>query len=695
MKIRKGIIAGALALTSLMFGTFNKVDATAEAVSSSESTKAKNSVEQKEKPNILFILADDMGYSDIGCYGGEIDTPNIDSLAANGVRLTGFTNTARCSPSRASILTGQYPITSGIPNLPEWDTRTEGGYLSENVVTIPEMLKENGYSTFMTGKWHLSKDIGVDVMDRGDSWPLARGFDKFYGTIPGGGSYFSPESIWDNTEKIDDIVAADPDYYYTDAISDKCVEYMEDCIDSGEPFFGYVAYTAPHFPLHAKESDIAKYKGRFDAGWDVLREERLARMKQMGIVDPDWELADTHEYASGIGTWAEKGNKDYLRKCMEVYAAMIDCMDQGIGRILTSLEEKGELDNTVIIFMSDNGASAEVLANQVTDKDLVGTEQSYNSIGGGWAQLSCTPFTLFKKFVHNGGISTPFIMQWKDGIDSSLNGTIRKSRAQIHDIMPTIIEITGSTYPTVYDGNEILSLPGDSIMPIIYYDESIRDVFFWEHEESMGVLKGDWKLVKVKGWDWELYNLRVDGTEKYNVIDEYPNIVRSLKKLYSDWRAETGSTYGDNLVVDGDFENTARYQRKHDGWITGGDEDAEFAETFQPYEGEWRLSHYKDKAYTVSTSQILKRMSKGYYVLSAKTKRMSGDANFTDCYMYVKIGDKKYVKKINGSDDYVSNYLYFTNDVCGEIEIGFYTSASAGAWLAVDNVELYLVTPLL
>lgn len=691
MKIKKGFIAATLALTSLAVLSADKTDVIAQAT---DVLEVKNSAEKSEKPNILFILADDMGYSDIGCYGSEIETPNIDSLAANGVRLTGFTNTARCSPSRASILTGQYPLESGIPNLPEWDTRTEGGYLSENAVTIPEVLKENGYSTFMTGKWHLSKDIGIDVMDRGDSWPLARGFDKFYGTIPGGGSYFSPQSIWDNTQKIDEQVAADPDFYYTDAISDKCVEYMEECIDAGEPFFGYVAYTAPHFPLHAKEEDIAKYKGKYDEGWDVMREKRLARMKELGIVDEDWELANTHEYASGIGTWEEQGNKDYLRKCMEVYAAMIDCMDQGIGRILNSLEEKGELDNTVIIFMSDNGASGEVLANQVKDIDLVGTEASYNSVGGGWAQMSCTPFALFKKFVHNGGISTPFIMQWKNGIDSSLNGTIRKSRAQIHDIMPTILDITGTTYPEVYDGNEIMSLPCDSIMPIIYNDEPIRDTFFWEHEESMGVLKGDWKLVKIKGWDWELYNLRVDPTERNNMIGEYPDMANSLKKLYSDWRTEMGSDYGDNLLIDGDFENTARYQSKHDGWGSTGDVDAEFAETYQPYEGEWRLSHYMDKAYTVCTNQTLKEMSKGYYVLSAMTKRMTGDANFKDCYMYVKVGDKTYIRKINGSDSYVQNKLYFANEDCGNIEVGFYTSASAGAWLAVDKVELYLVTPV-
>lgn len=693
MKKIEKIFAGAVAVFTLACAAQNKVDI--PTVVKTVNIGTDNKIENKEKPNILFILADDMGYSDIGCYGGEIDTPNIDSLAANGVRLTGFTNTARCSPSRASILTGQYPIESGVPNLPEWDTRVEGGYLSNNVVTIPEVLKENGYSTFMTGKWHLSKDIGVDVMDNGNSWPLARGFDKFYGTIPGGGSYFTPESIWDNEEKIDEKVKLDSNYYYTDAISDKCVEYIGDCLNSDKPFFGYVAYTAPHFPLHAKEEDIQKYKGRFDDGWDVLRQERLERMKKMGIVDPDWELANTHEYASNIGSWDEKGNKDYLRKCMEIYAAMIDCMDQGIGRILNFLESKAELDNTVIIFMSDNGASAEVLANQTLDINKVGTNESYNSIGGGWAQLSSTPFSLFKKYVHNGGIATPFIMQWKNGIDSSIYNSIRRSRAQIHDILPTILDITDSNYPTEYKNRKIKELPGNSIMPIIYDDTPIRDVFYWEHEESMGVLKGDWKLVKIKGWDWELYNLRTDPTENDNIINDYPEVVSSLKKLYSDWRSSTGSSYGDNLIVDGDFENIARYQRKHDGWVSTLNDDAAFPETFQPYEGEWRLTHYKNVPFKVSTSQTITKITKGYYVLSAMTKRMPGDSNFVACYMKVKVGDKEYIKNISGSDSYGKIELIFENTQ-DKIEISFYTESKVdGAWLAVDKVELYQIIPIL
>lgn len=648
--------------------------------------------EEEEKPNILFILADDMGFSDLGCYGSEIETPNLDRLAQNGVRMTGFTNTARCAPSRASILTGQSPYNAGIPNLPEWDTRTGAGYLSENVVTIPEVLGENGYETFMAGKWHLSKDLDVD---QGNSWPLCRGFDKFYGTIPGGGSFFEPIRIWDQNTRIDELVKQDEDYYYTDAISDKMVEYIEENAKGDQPFFGYVAYTAPHFPLHAKEEDILKYEGVYDCGWDVIREQRFEKQKEMGLIDPSWELAPTHEYASGIQDWEDVTNKEYYVKSMQVYAAMIDCMDQGIGRILNTLEETGEMDNTVIIFMSDNGSSAEVLANQNYNIDEIGTDKSYNSVGAGWAQASATPFALFKKFTHNGGIATPFIFYWEK-LDSIEGGEIRYNKAQIHDIMPTILELTGSQYPETYNGHEIMPLIGDSIMPIILNDDKIRNEFFWEHEESMAVQIGDWKLVKVKGYGWELYNLKEDGTESHNLIDLYPQMAEILKNRYVEWSSEQNSGYGDNLMVNGNFENSARYGSKHDGWSAwapNGDLSSSFVEKLDVYEGEWRLTHYSGQPFTIFTGQTLKGMQSGKYIVSAKVMRCP-DEMIQSCFMSIKnYGGEEIKIPIPASSQYITVSASF---VCqtNTFEIGFYTQGNGGAWVAIDDVQLYLDTPI-
>ncbi|MCQ2741899.1 MAG: arylsulfatase [Bacilli bacterium] len=648
----------------------------------------------KKKPNILLILADDMGYSDIGCFGGMIDTPNIDSLAENGTRLRSFTNTARCSPSRASILTGQHPYDSEIYNLPEWDIRQNGGYLGKDVVTIAEVLKDDGYNTFMTGKWHLSKDIGVDVMDHGDSWPLKRGFDNFYGTIPGGGSYFTPYSVWDNERKIDDEIKEDPNFYYTDAISDKAVEYIKN--GSGdEPFFGYVAYTAPHYPLHAKPQDIEKYHGKFDEGWDVLRERKYKKMIEMGLIDKEWGLAGAHP-STNVEKWETRGNKDYLAKCMEIYAAMIDCMDQGIGRILGTLRETGKLDDTLIVFLSDNGASAEGLQNQNYNLDELGTDLSYNSAGAGWASLSCAPFKMFKKFVHNGGIASPFIMQWNNAPVSMEKGSIRKSRAQIIDLMPTFLEATGASYPTSRNGVDILPYVGSSLFPIINEDQPIRDEFFYEHEDCMGVIKGDWKLVRVKGWDWELYNIKEDGTECNNLIDKYPGIAEALRKLYLNWTKTTKNTYGSNLLVNGDFERSANYLAKHDGWYSYAEDeknmDAEFVETYEPNNGEWRLTHYADYDFETSTCQKLHSLRPGYYQIDFYAKKDTDVNQFEENYFFAKSQEEKRLNIANNGV-YSLNRMIFKHDG-GDLEIGFVTKAKKGAWVAIDDVKVEYVSEL-
>jgi arylsulfatase len=521
-----------------------------------------------ERPNILLILNDDMGYSDPGCYGGEIDTPNLDNLAANGVRFTQFYNTARCSPSRASLLTGLHPHQTGIGILTD-DTRPDGyaGNLNHRCVTIAEVLKTAGYRTHMSGKWHMAHDL-VNV---NDAWPNQRGFDRFYGTIAGGGSYFQPGSLTRDNVNIE-AEALRKDFYYTDAISDTAVQHINDhCREFPDrPFFQYVAYTAPHWPLHAKEKDIEKYKGRFDAGWDTLREERLQRMIDMGIIHPDWKLSPRDPAQP---PWEEVENKEWQTRRMEVYAAQIDCMDQGIGRILQALKDNRQLDNTLIIFLADNGGCAEEihetwkaglingLGAHETARDgrnvrfgntpdiMPGGEGTYASYGVPWANLSNTPFRFYKHWVHEGGIATPFIVHWPKGMKSKRE--LRHQACQLPDVMATVLDVTGASYPATYNNNAILPLEGFSMAPM--FDDPMHEragLLFWEHEGNAAVRGGTWKLVKnytaqtsaTPGFDlpdmrgeWELYDMERDRTELRDVAEDNPEKVSGMAAQYQEW----------------------------------------------------------------------------------------------------------------------------------------------------------------
>src|SRR5699024_8847484 len=486
-----------------------------------------------EQPNILLILNDDMGYSDIGCYGGEMDTPNLDELADNGTRFTQFYNTARCSPSRASLLTGLHPHQTDIGVL-TYNQGPEGyaGDLNKNCVTMAEVLRNQGYRTYMSGKWHISSELNTPS----DSWPKQRGFDHFYGTIIGAGSFYDPNTLTRGNENIEHEAKEDLDFFYTDAISDQAVNYIEEHQKTApdQPFFQYVAYTAPHWPLHAHEEDIEKYKGRFDEGWDVLREKRMKRMKAMGIIDNSWDLSDRDPSQPA---WEEASDKEWRLRCMEVYAAQIDRMDQGIGRIMDSLKNTGQLDNTLVIFLSDNGACAEDIPSDVTKEEMVdqlqlasaktgraeevlfgtrpdvmrGAENTYQSYETAWVNLSNSPFRLYKHWIHEGGISTPLIMSWPEGIKEK--GVLRHSPGQLPDIMATILDITGSEYPETYNGHEIHPLEGSSLMPIVEDDTPKNDPLFWEHEGNAGIREGQWKLVRDYPGDWELYDMANDRTE--------------------------------------------------------------------------------------------------------------------------------------------------------------------------------------
>ncbi len=382
---------------------------------------------QRSRPNIVLVLADDMGFSDIGCYGGEIETPNLDRLARRGTRMTQFYNTARCTPSRASLVTGLHPHQVGIGIL-NFDDSPDGysGNLSEGCVTAAEALGAAGYATYMSGKWHLASDME----NPNGAWPTRRGFDRFYGTLEGAGSFYQPRTLVRDEENVEKE-GLDAGFFYTDAISANAVRFVEEHEQPGtdQPFFLYLAYTAPHWPLHAHEDDIAKYHGRFDAGWDQLRQDRLDRLVAEGILDASWPLSERDER---IAPWAATADKAWETRRMEVYAAQVDRMDQGIGALVETLERLGQLDNTLIVFLSDNGGCAEEMppdsvkefvtsfvpmkehtrdGEQVVPGNvsglMPGPESTYQSYGRAWANLSNTPFREYKHWVHEGGIATP------------------------------------------------------------------------------------------------------------------------------------------------------------------------------------------------------------------------------------------------------------------------------------------------
>ncbi len=526
----------------------------------------------KKRPNIVLILNDDMGYSDLGCYGGEVQTPTLDQLAANGLRFSQFYNTARCSPSRASLLTGLHPHQTGIGIL-TYDSGPEGyaGNLNQQCVTIAEVLKTGGYRTYMSGKWHVSSNLKTPT----DSWPMQRGFDRFYGTIIGAGSFYDPNTLTRGNENVEHEAHADG-FFYTDAISDQAAAYIREhhAQSPEQPFFEYVAYTAPHWPLHAHDEDIAKYKGRFDAGWDALREERLDRLVESGMLSAHWKLTDRDPTQP---PWTEAQKDEQLRawtlRCMEVYAAQIDRMDQGIARIVKALEETGRLDDTLIIFLADNGACAEDIPEGVSIEELVdklmiarattrsgeavhignntaimpGPENTYQSYGTAWANLSNTPFRLYKHWIHEGGISTPLIFHWPAGITQ--RGEIRHTPGYLPDVMATVVDITGIDYPQQYAGRSVLPLEGHSLQGAFDADAGDRPPMFWEHEGNSAVRIGHWKLVRRHPRDWELYDLTADRTELNDLASSQPERVRAMAAQYDAWAKRCGVLDREKVVA--------------------------------------------------------------------------------------------------------------------------------------------------
>jgi arylsulfatase A-like enzyme len=501
---------------------------------------AKPSVGQasKGRPNIVLIMADDMGFSDIGCYGGEVNTPNLDRLAAGGLRFTQFYNAARCCPTRASLMTGLYPHQAGIGHMVgDKGYPAYQGYLNERCVTIAEALKLGGYRTMMSGKWHVGEER--------PHWPVDRGFDRYYGIISGGANYFDISKTKapgvKRTMAIDDkpFVPKPGSFYMTDAFSENAVKFIGEHGRSPEPFFLYLPYTAPHWPLHAWPADIAKYKGKYLKGWDRLREERHERMIKMGLVSRKWKMSPRD---TATWPWDNEKNKELLDLKMAVYAAQIERMDYGIGRVLEKIKDIGVQENTLVMFLADNGGCAEggpVGFDNRKNGLPPGGVDSYMSYGLSWANASNTPFRRYKHWVHEGGIATPLIACWpaviKDG------GSLTHQVGHIIDIMATCLDVAGIEYPRTYKGRELIGLEGKSLLPIFKSRERPgHKVLYWEHEGNRAVRQGKWKLVAAHGKPWELYDLEADRTELNNLADKYPEKVQQLLAMYESWARRCG-----------------------------------------------------------------------------------------------------------------------------------------------------------
>lgn len=499
--------------------------------------------ERPTRPNIILIMSDDMGYSDIGCYGGEIHTPNLDKLAYGGLRFAQFYNTARCCPTRASLLTGLYPHQTGIghmTNTSEDSTVHDYGLfgyrgsLNRNCVTIAEVLKQAGYATLMTGKWHLGKQ-------KKDLWPIQRGFDKYYGILDGACNYFKPTHPRGITLNNDTISITDKDYYSTDAFTTEAINFIGQTKDEdkSKPFFLYLAYNAPHWPLQAPREDVDKYRDQYKNGWEVMRQQRFERMKKMKLINPAWKLSPEDAPAWDSLSQTKK-NEMTLRRA--IYAAQVDRMDQNIGKLIAFLEKKDLMNNTIILFINDNGACAEGGELGGGRSQNLETREGYLlSYGQAWANASNTPFRLYKHWTHEGGISSPLIIHWPEGISKSEAGNIVQEYAFLPDIMATCIALANAKYPAESKGKLIPELEGKSLLPLFNSGRKpIHDKpIFWEHEGNKAVRMGRYKLVmQWKGVEenkWELYDMQTDRTETNDLAAKMPEKVKEMSEWWQAW----------------------------------------------------------------------------------------------------------------------------------------------------------------
>ncbi|WP_157558124.1 arylsulfatase [Niabella aurantiaca] len=520
---------------------------------------------QSKRPNIVLILADDLGYSDVGCYGGEIATPHIDRLAANGVRYASFYNTSRCCPTRAALLTGMYNHNAGIGEM----TTNRGlpgyrGALSENTVTLAEVLKKAGYHTAMAGKWHVSNTLEQPTAEAQLRWlnhqedhpffspveqyPVNRGFEHYFGNIWGVVDYFDPFSLVSGTTPIKTV----PDHYYhTDAINDTAVQYIHTLSKQKAPFFLYVAHTAPHWPLQALPEDIRKYAHTYTAGWDAIRQARYRKMAALGLIDTNIVKLSPRE--AGAASWELNRHKDWDARAMAVHAAMVDRMDQGIGRIIAALKQEGKLDNTLIIFLSDNGASPEnamaygpgfdrpgatrmgdPIRYPVNKGAMPGPQTTFASIGAAWANVANTPYRFAKASSFEGGVHTPMIACWPKGIKGK--GRVSRTTGHVIDFMATFLELAKADYPETYNGRTIRPMQGMSLVPSFKHSGARSSrLLFNEHFGARYVRDGNWKLVAAPGKPWQLFDLQQDASELHDLSARYPEQVKRLGALWEEW----------------------------------------------------------------------------------------------------------------------------------------------------------------
>jgi arylsulfatase A-like enzyme len=484
------------------------------------------------KPDIVIIIADDIGYSDFGCYGGEIPTPNIDRIAARGIRFTHYYSENMCAPSRAALLTGQYHIR---------------GYNRGNNITIPEALSTAGYVSYAVGKWH---NAGEKILDR--HAPLKRGFDHFYGTPQGTSNFYAPITLTRDGEPAEKEWEENKNFYYTDAITENAVQYIKNT-PKGKPLFLYTAYNAAHWPLHAPDKDIRKHKGKYSLGWDELRQQRMKRMKKLGIVPLEMPLSPRD---SLVPSWEDEEHKAWQERRMEVYAAQIEIMDRGIGRIVEELEKSGRMNNTLLMVMVDNGGChveyekerrGPFLSEFTRDGKKVktgnipgimpGPEDTWQSYGRGWANASNTPFRLYKQYDHEGGIRVPLIIQWPSVIKEG--GQITKQVGHVIDILPSVLEAASVEYPGAFNERTVKPPDGISLLPVFKGEErTSHEMLFFQFAQGAAAIKDNWKIVRKNNNPWELYDLATDPTEINNLAKQYPEKVTRLSLLWEKWKKQ-------------------------------------------------------------------------------------------------------------------------------------------------------------
>lgn len=515
-------------------------------------------------PNILIILMDDLGFAEMGCFGSEIQTPNLDRLAAQGLRFNNYTTVPMCAPARAALMTGKNPHSVGAG----WLTHANPGYpgfqaaeMSKDAPLIPELLRDAGYATYAVGKWHNTPDSKQSSADDKSSWPLQRGFDRFYGFLGAETNYHAPGQIVEGNE-FRDIEDYGPGYFSTDDFATQAIKMLRGHASSaapGRPFFLYFATNAPHTPHHAKPADIAKYKGRYDAGWDAIRHERYARQREMGVIG-DWELP---ELSPGVPKWEDmpEGELDIMAAYMEIYAGLVDNIDQNIGRIVDELERLGQLDNTLILITSDNGASSiggedgaanftekrvtqsepAELARELLESGLLGAVNSSPAYPKGWGNAGNTPFRFFKRTPMNGGIRVPFILHWPERIKDA--GAVRGSWAHVTDIAPTILDVLGLEYPKAFNGYRTRGQDGVTFLPMLMDGAApaARSRQYYELEGNRGYIDGKWKIGSLQPPgttidldNWMLFDLEADPTECHDLSKQHPDILERLIRAFDE-----------------------------------------------------------------------------------------------------------------------------------------------------------------